>query len=253
MSVIASFEVELPIGFVDSDGGLHRRAALCKMTGAQEEMLYSPDLTASALVTGLLTGCLVSLGESHQVSESMVDALYVADRNYLLLELRRVTLGDQLRSVYECGACRAQMVVQEDLSQVAVRRLSQEAAPESFELELEDGWQDRKGTVHRRVRLRLPKGSDEAFVSRLAERDPWKARDAMLLRCIEAFGTLPRSELDAYGIKVLRELTLGDRQRLFRRLERDAPGVDFRRTLCCEACSARTETLLDTAAFFDLG
>ena len=50
-----------------------------------------------------------------------------------------------------------------------------------------------------------------------------QARDALLLRCIKRFGTLPRAELEAYGIKILHELTLGDRRRLHDALNA-APG-----------------------------
>ena len=58
-----------------------------------------------------------------------------------------------------------------------------------------------------------------------------RARDAMILRCIETFGTLPRAALEAYGIKILRDLTLGDRRAIYRALDGEAPGVDFRRPL----------------------
>jgi hypothetical protein len=255
MSFDHQFEVMLPVGFRDAGGALQRRAVLRKMTGVQEEMLYDPGLSAAGLVTQLLRTCLVRLGPRDDVAitEQTVSEMYVADRNYLMLELRRLTLGDRMRAVYDCPSCGGDIVVLEDLAQLEVRRLGDEDVPQAVNLELEDGWQDRHGTVHRNLRLRLPRGSDEEFVARLAERDPFKARDALALRCIECFGSLDRSDLDAYGVKILRELTLGDRQLVFRHLQRDTPGVDFRRSLRCTACSTRVDTVLDATAFFDLG
>jgi hypothetical protein len=243
----------LPVGHCDEQGDWQRVATLRKMRGSDEALLYEPSLGAAELVSALLGNCIVKLGEAESVGAQSVAAMTSADRNYLLLELRRITLGDRLACWYTCPSCGREVSVAEDLGTIRVRRLAEDERPEPYVVELEDGWQDRHGTVHKRVVLRLPTGVDEGFVARTAERDPFQARDALLLRCIVSFGTLPERELQAYGVKVLRELTLGDRRTLFRAFEHNAPGVDFRRLIHCGHCGARFETVLDAAAFFELG
>jgi hypothetical protein len=246
-------DVVLPVGYFDPTGRIHRRAALRKMRGHEEALLYDASLSAGRLVTELIRGCLVRLGDLGEISAETVSRLYSADRNYLLVELRRFTLGDALPCSYLCPGCGADVAVVEDLSQLAVRRLEGDQKPESARVELEDGYQDREGVHHAEIHLRLPRGDDEELVAETAEKDPLRARDALILRCMESFGTLPRKALEAYGIKILRDLTLGDRQRIYRALDTEAPGVDFRHQVRCPACARSFEAFLEASHFFALG
>lgn len=247
------FEVSLPIGWADPTGRMRRTAVLRKMRGHEEALFYDTTLPPGRLVTELLRGCLVRLGEHTEVTSEQLSQLYSADRNYLLVELRRITLGEQVQSSYTCPGCGGETSVTEDLGSLPVRRLEDGMQPEELVIRLEDGYRARDGTVHGELRLRLPRGTDEEFVARSAEKDPLLARDALLLRCITSFGTLPRAALEAYGLKILRDLTLGDRRRLYRAIEAESPGVDFRRAVTCAHCHARFEAVLEASRFFVLG
>lgn len=246
------FELLLPIGYTDEAGRVHRRAVLRKMRGHEEALLYDSGLTGGRLVTELIRSCLVRLGDLSPVDAGVVAQLYTADRNYLLLELRRVTLGDRLQAAYRCPRCGGDVMTVEDLSQVEVRRLDEGQALADRVIELEDGYEDRKGKLHTELTLTLPRGVDEEFVSPMAAQDPFKAQDALILRCIKRFGSLPRAELEAYGVKILRELTMGDRQRLHQALNGQSPGVDFQRLMECGHCGAAFKGVLDVSNFFVL-
>lgn len=246
------FEVMLPIGYTSADGVIHRRAVLRKMRGYEEALLYDPALTAGQLVTELLRSCLVRLGDLPAVDADTVAQLYTADRNFLLLELRRITLGNRLRTWYTCPRCAAQITVTEDLSQLEVRRLADHQTLDDVVVDLEDGYVDRHGTRHTQLRLTLPRGVDEEFVAPMIEKDPLRAQDALVLRCIKGFGTLPRAALEAYGVKVLRELTLGDRQRLQQAFDGQMPGVNFQRTVTCPQCGSSFQGVMDLSNFFVL-
>src|ERR1700753_789894 len=95
-------EVVLPVGYADPAGRIHRRAALRKMRGHEEALLYDASLTAGRLVNELLRACLRRLGDLGEVTPELCTRLYSADRNYLLVELRRFTLGDALPCTYLC-------------------------------------------------------------------------------------------------------------------------------------------------------
>jgi hypothetical protein len=243
-------EVALPVGYADPKGRIHRQAVLRKMRGHEEALLYDTSLTAGRLVTELLRGCLLRLGDLGEPTPELCTRLYSADRNYLLVELRRFTLGDALPCTYLCPGCGADVALVEDLGSIEVRRLEGDAKPESTLVELEDGYVDREGTRHGELRLRLPRGDDEELVAGVAEKDPLRARDALILRCIESFGTLRREALDAYGIKILRDLSIGDRRKIYAALETEAPGVDFRRTVHCARCAQDFPTVLEASGFF---
>jgi hypothetical protein len=250
--VRGEFEVSLPVGYANGDGRVYRHAVIRKMTGHEEALLYDTSLTASRLVTELIRSCLVRVGDLPSIDAAIVDDLYTADRNYLLLELRRITLGDRMLASYRCPGCGESSAVIEDLSQFAVRRREDDGAVADIEIELADGYVDRRGTLQRQLILTLPRGTDEAFVAPMIERDALKARDALVLRCIRRFGTLPAAELEAYGVKILRDLTLGDRLMLDAAFNDQAPGVDLTRQVACHHCGQSFTAQLDMTHFFAL-
>lgn len=247
------YEVTLPVGHIDASGRAHRRASIRKMRGHEEALFYDPLLTPGRLVTELVKGCLIRLGDVDALTSDLVSQLYSADRNYLIVELRRITLGDKLQASYTCSICGGETTVVEDLGALPVRRLENGSGPAPIVVTLEDGYEDRDGAVHREVTLHLPRGSDEEFVSRVVEKDPLRARDALILRCIDAFGTLRRQALESYGIKILRDLTMGDRRLLYRAIEEQTPGVDFRRSVTCAHCNGKFNAVLEASGFFVLG
>ncbi len=242
--------VSLPVGYTDAEGRIHRDAALRKLRGSDEAVLYDTSLTGAELVTRLLQRCVTRLGSFAPVDAALIAQLTSADRNYLLYEVRRITFGDEWRAVYACPACETVVRRTEDLATFSVRRLGENEQPADLAVELEDGFQDRTGATHRKVIARLPRGTDEAFVARLADTDLLQARDALLLRCIRQFGSLPRAALEGYGVKILRELPLGDRQRLQHAFEQATPGVEFQRRVDCPACGLEFEAVADVADFF---
>jgi hypothetical protein len=243
-------ECVLPVGVRDEAGRWRRRATIRKMRGHEEALLYDAALSSGKLITALVANCVAALDGEAAMTPAVAARMYSADRSYLLLEIRRFTLGDGLACGYVCPACGTEVSTLEDLSQIAVRRLEGDPPPKPAKVLLADGYRDRDGVAHGEIRLRLPRGDDEEFLSETAERDPLRARDALILRCAENFGTLPRAALEAYGIKILRDLTLGDRNAIYRALEAEAPGVDFRRAVRCSSCGVSFETFLDAANFF---
>lgn len=247
------FEVMLPVGYTDGQGHRQRRALIRKMRGHEEALLYDSALSAGRLVTELLRSCLIQLGEAQAPPAPMVSALYTADRNYLLMQIRRITLGDRMMAHYPCPHCGTDVAVVEDLGALAVRSLGEEESLQEICVALEDGYQDTCGTLHTELSLTLPSGEDEEFVSPMAERDPLKAQDALLLRCITRFGSLSKTTLEAYGVKILRDLSMGDRLRLQGALNQGLPGMDLSRSLQCEACATPFEGVIDMSNFFAMG
>lgn len=244
------FKFRLPIGYTDENKKVHREATLRKMRGHDEALLADTTLNPGQLVTELIRSCLIKLGDLESIDSAMISKLYTADRNYLLLELRRITLGDHLRTHYQCPRCEADLTVDENLSALEVKKLDEDQALSDISVTLKDGYVDRKGTLQCDLELCLPRGVDEEFVSTMFERDPNQTQEAFLLRCIKRFGSLKQAELEAYGIKILRDLTLGDRQHLKHALNGQNPGVNFQRDILCQQCQIHFEGILDTSNFF---
>lgn len=252
--VVMEREVTLPVGRVDGAGKVHKSAVIRKMTGHDEALLYDPELSGAALVTELLKGCLIRLGGASPVTSEMVSGLYSADRAYLLVEIRRFSLGDRVDMTASCPGCKAEMDLTWDLGALAVKRLEGDRVPASVPVELDDGYVDRDGSRHSSLWLRLPRGADEEAASPVAERgDALRARDILTLRCIESFGSLPRAAIEGYGIKIVRDLTIGDRRRIFGALEGAAPGVSLTRKITCPRCERAFSASLTASHFFGDG
>src|SRR6185436_3341318 len=100
---------ELPGGLALDEGRCLTRAVLRPLFGREEEWLtHATHTPSSARVTRLLSSCLVSL-DGEPVTTGLVRKLLVGDRDYLMLQLRRLSLGDEVNAVLTCPACSAPM------------------------------------------------------------------------------------------------------------------------------------------------
>jgi hypothetical protein len=155
-------------------------------------------------------------GES--VDAEILRRMLVGDRDYLMLELRRLTLGDNVVAVIACPACNAPMDAEFRVSDIPVERRPQTST-----------WY----TGERGIRFRLPTGGDQEAMLGL---EAAAAEKALLERCTSSED----------GV----ELTGAEREALIAEMERQAPRVDLELDLTCPECSYRFLTPFDTTAFF---
>src|SRR5437867_12475580 len=102
---------ELPGGLVTGDDRRLSYAEMRPLTGREEEWLAThPGTPAARAVTRLLSACLVHLG-GKPPSSKLVQRLLVGDRDYLMLHLRCMTLGEHFCAVVVCPACDTKMDV----------------------------------------------------------------------------------------------------------------------------------------------
>src|SRR2546429_581181 len=93
----------LPGGYMDEAGRVHREVKLMPLAGREEQLLADNRQRESAsLVTVVLGRCVERIGGISPVSEDVARSLLIADRQYLLLKLREVTFGDQVRANIFC-------------------------------------------------------------------------------------------------------------------------------------------------------
>lgn len=244
--------VTLPVGLSREDGADVREVAIRKMTGREEALLTDPKLrhNAGKLITALLASC-VSGQDGKPLDASLVRGLSSADRNFLLLELRRATFGDEMEAHYRCPRCQGSTIVLEDLATIEVR--DQETGSGDIHVLLEDGYTDTDGQCHRELVFALPTGEDEEAAAARRDTNPSRQRDALLARCLRQAGELEERRIRALGVRLLAELSMSDRQLIRRTLDSEAPGPDLTRGIVCEHCDEEYRTTLDMSHFFPLG
>jgi hypothetical protein len=171
-------------------------------------------------VSWLLSQCLLSV-DDHQVNSEVVRQLLVADRQYLMLQLRRLTLGDQVQAVVPCPACNKKMDVDFHLNDVPVEHRPQSVASYTTELS------------GRSVRFRLPTGGDQEATLASGIDD---AVEELMRRCV----------VDDGGS----ELSTEEQNAVIAEMERLAPQVELELDLTCPECFHHFLLPFDITAFF---
>ena len=195
------------------------RASLRPLSGRDEEWLARHRNTPNSVrVSWLLKQCLLAI-DDRPVNWEMVRQMLVGDREFLLLQLRRITFGDHVQAVVNCPACRNKMDVDFRLDEIPVQARPQ--TQDNFKLDL-------NGRV---VVFRLPNGGDQEAVAN--DPDPV---ETLLSRCVIDDSAIPISS--------------NEREAVIAEMERLAPQLDVELDLVCPECSHLFSMAFDTTAFF---
>lgn len=162
--------VELPCGLPRAGDGVHRRATLTALDGAAE--LAAAEQSNPFLAAHLvLVRSLCSLGARTEVDLEEVRRLLPIDRDFLLIELDRLTSGDTRYQTIRCPAadCQRRMDIEIDLSTIVA---SPASPARQRELSLGSG---------RVVRVRLPCAGDQEA---LFDAPPQARAGLMVARCL---------------------------------------------------------------------
>src|SRR6266567_2702640 len=96
---LAPKTVSLPGGLFLEDDHRLADAELRPLTGREEDWLARhPGVPSAIAVTRLLGNCVLRLG-GRAATPELVRRLLVGDRDYLMLQLRCITLGDDFQAV----------------------------------------------------------------------------------------------------------------------------------------------------------
>ncbi len=217
--------VSLPGGLAEAGQWL-REAEVRPLTGREEDWLvHNPNAPSALSVTRLLSGCLARVGERAATVERIRQML-VGDRDFLMLNLRRLTMGEDFHAVVACPACGKNMDVNFKATDVPIERPAMVEA--SYELRLA-GESGRERTV----RFRLPTGADQEAALGVPAQD---AAGIILTRCL----------LDDGGLA----LNQDERLQLEDAMEGQAPKIELELALSCPECAQEFIFPFDTTAFF---
>jgi hypothetical protein len=212
--------VTLPGGLIESDGRRLDTATLRPLTGFEEEWLAAhPGVPSAVAVTQLLGSCVVRLGDEPGSPDRMRQLL-VGDRDYLMLQLRRLTLGEAISAVMDCPACGARMDVDFSIGSIPIEGEPQTSP--SFEVAIGE----------RAFRVRLPTGADQEAVLGL---DGEPAARMLLDRCLVDVDEAALSAEEAAAVTGA--------------MEQRAPRIELELDLICPDCGDPFLAPFDTTAF----
>ncbi len=112
--LVTEFAFELPKGFVDSSGALHRQGVM-RLATARDEILPLRDPRVrdneSYLTILLLARVVSSLGEISDVNAGVIEGLFAPDLAFLQDLYRRVNQEGHTHAAVTCPSCDSEFVV----------------------------------------------------------------------------------------------------------------------------------------------
>ena len=108
------FAFQLPRGYVDGSGAVHRTGAM-RLATARDELVPLRDdrvrENAAYLTVVLLARVVTRLGEIDDVHAGVIENLFASDLAFLQDLYRRVTQEGHTRAAVTCPNCRHELVV----------------------------------------------------------------------------------------------------------------------------------------------
>lgn len=108
MNLKTDFEFELPMGFVDRDGTLHKNGTM-RLATAMDEITVMNDMRVQSngayVVIVLLARVITSLGDLKSINTNIVENLFASDLTYLQEFYRQINENGNTRREYTCPHC----------------------------------------------------------------------------------------------------------------------------------------------------
>lgn len=217
-------QVDLPAGWIDQNGVLHRTALVRELNGFDEEALshFDPFKNIAEFVTELLCRGVESIGDTHP-DKQLIQTLLIGDREALLLGIRRATYGDTVEQKMVCPNCEEDNDITIELSKDVPVKSMDDPLTRVFDVEL------RHGTA----KVRLVNGTvQEAFSAALSKKTPAEINTLMLSKSVVEINGQP--VLSPEQVKALSKM---DRETLIDFIAEHQPGPDMRDiSVPCATC-----------------
>ena len=117
MSLKTEFEFELPMGYVDKEGNLHKSGTM-RLATAMDEITILNDMRVQSneayIVIVLLARVITSLGSLSAINTNVIENLFAADLTYLQEFYRQINESGHTRREFICPHC--QKTLEVDLS-----------------------------------------------------------------------------------------------------------------------------------------
>ena len=114
------YAFELPKGYVDEKGEVHKDVALREITGADQEAMLNPQFrnNPAKMLTALLARVIVKLGtlDGRQVDTRVTAGMFKSDRDFIIMKLKEIDSGPEMEIDVECPDCGKKFKAMLDIS-----------------------------------------------------------------------------------------------------------------------------------------
>jgi len=201
--------VSLPCGVV-KDGRIYRDAEIVTMGGHTRMSIARKGVREDFQKVSdiVLRQCLRRVGPFRMESAKAINRMTLGDRDFALMEIRRASMGDELRAIPTCVGCKKKIQVTFKFDEIEVIRLEQD------DFEIHDDQlcfriESRDPVIS--ALCRFPIGEDQPLVMPFVEQNPVEAQYRLQAACLiehngqkgpfdhHFFERLPTRELDEFA------------------------------------------------------
>lgn len=258
MAFKPSEEVILPIG-IRHEGQVYRRVIMDEMTGVDEENMARKTIrnNGAKAVSVLLQRTIQEIpglvdrktNPNDKIDASIIRGMFVADRDFLLINLRAMSMEESLEVEVQCPNCKTMNPLSVPFTDLDF--MEWEAPEENptakpgIEIDLPRGIVDADGNVHEKVIWNFPTGKQQ---ERLAALQRHQVQTATIAACVE----VPTMEgpLDTETVK---RMYSRDREHIMLVAKEWTPGLDLRIEMICDGCDWSWLSEISPANFFQQG
>ena len=242
---MSEMNVILPMG-VFSGEERYREAVIRPMTGGTQKKLAQKNIRSDSvkLLNTLLMDCVVSIPGLPRISNSAVNSLFIGDRDFLALEIRKLSKGNVLNSILTCPACKEKLRMESDLDtdipMVLMDDLEYSVVEGMPQFTLNDPDSDFSATFS------FPTGEHQAQSAKYLNKNPVEGMYVMMYNTIVDWNGKGRNEIsigvfDAIDVK-LSEYLMNEYQNML-------PGPDFQIPADCPYCGEEMKIPLVASDF----
>jgi hypothetical protein len=229
-------EVILPGGYISPGGILVKYAEVKELNGSDEEAISRAGSLGKSLTTILQRG-VISIGED-KVGKDTLDDMLSADRDMLLLAIRKVTFGNlvEYRAFCTCGA---EQLVDIDLSKdIPIKELDNPITDRTWTVAVKSG----------EVVLSLPTGVTQKRLIEATDKTTAELGTILLSGCVQSVNGRIST-----GATAVLKLGMAEREKLIEEIVEKNPGPRLGEvSKACQVCGESMETPLSLVALFRL-
>lgn len=235
--------VQLPAGII-KDGKVYRDAEIIPMTGLTRKSLAREDVQSSPhkVTDVLILQCLRRIGPVTSPGKILGDLL-VGDRDFLMLEIRRISMGDDINVTIECESCKKKIDVKFSIGELEIIRFA------------DDAYEVRDGVRVFRIKSQNPKldvlcrfatGEDQKAAASLLQKNPVEFIFKMYSRCVLEWD----GKVGPFEPKFFEQLPVSVLDEFEKKFGSETPGPILRQSVPCPVCASGIDFTFQGSDFF---
>jgi hypothetical protein len=224
--------VELPGGLWHK-GEIHRSAEIVPMTGMTRKAIARKEARAnpSKITDTILRQCVKRIGPFEHINNNILDNLILGDRDFLMLEIRRISMGDTFKANVTCKSCNSDIEVTFHIDELEVIRTKDS---DKEELEGKRVYHIEDEELRIDAVMRYPVGKDQEILTSGMDRNPVDATFKLYAACMVRWngdeGPFRSSLFEQMPVRVLDAFE--------DHFSMAQPGPVFEQSVNCPVCSA---------------